>query len=201
MAGGGGGGLRGREEDREKTSSEEQRSAEFIPKKAVPFALSFSLLRSTCCALFLLLPLKNDQGRTLVSSSFLAKWKTVPVREREEETGERGGSDWTIERVRQERKEEKKRTNMRVRTAFFCPSRGPFPSPCHALSTSTNLAPRLSNRGSSSAVARAKPAVDRGFPLAASSARGANAAESEGSRRAGGGGIGAVCCIDGLEER
>ena len=97
--------------------------------------------------------------------------------------------------------EEKKRTNMRVRTAFFCPSRGPFPSPCHALSTSTNLAPRLSNRGSSSAVARAKPAVDRGFPLAASSARGANAAESEGSRRAGGGGIGAVCCIDGLEER
>lgn len=59
-----------------------------------------------------------------------------------------------------------------------------------------NLSPRLSNRGSSSAVARVKSAVDRGFPLAASSARGANAAKSEGSRRAGGGGIGAVCCID-----
>lgn len=41
-----------------------------------------------------------------------------------------------------------------------------------------------------------KPAVERGFPAAASSASGANAADSDGSIRLAGGGIGAVCCIE-----
>ena len=90
---------------------------------------------------------------------------------------------------------------MPVSHGLFQPLSRPFLRPLSTLRSDLRrcFSPRLSKRGSSSAVARVKPAVDRAFPLAASSARGANAAESEGSRRAGGGGIGAVCCIGGLE--